>query len=73
MATEWVWMNYPKPRKLHEYTYLGDNFRERERIKRKAGRWVTRFTNLPALERAAIIDQLHGAGIAINGGDGRHV
>ncbi len=70
MATEWVWMNYPKPRKLHEYTYLGDNFRERERIKRKAERWVTRFTKLPALERAAIIDQLHGAGIAING-DGR--
>ncbi len=68
VATEWLWLNFPKPRKLHEYTYLGDNFRERERIKRKASRWVIRFTALPDLEREAIIDHLHGAGIAIHDG-----
>ena len=35
LATEWVWMNYPEPIALHDYRYLGEDFREREPIKRK--------------------------------------
>jgi len=57
-ATEWLWMNYPEPGRLHDYQYLGENYRERERIKRKAHRWVhgkNGLTNLPRLERYAII------------------
>lgn len=33
-AAEWVWYNFDRPTKLHDYSYLGDNFRERERLKR---------------------------------------
>lgn len=34
-AQKRVWMNYPEPLELHDYKFLGRNFRERERIKRK--------------------------------------
>lgn len=54
-ATEYVWMNYPQPVALHDYTHLGENFRERERIKRKKTRWVNRLQNLPILERQALL------------------
>lgn len=57
-ATEWLWMNYPQPTRLHDYSYVGDNFRERERIKRKAERWFNRFQALPVLERQAILAKL---------------
>ncbi len=54
-AEEWVWMNYPEPTALHEYTFLGDDFRERERIKRKKQRWVNKLRNMDRLERQAIL------------------
>ena len=57
-ATEWLWMNYPEPTALHDYRYLGQNFRERERIKRKKQRWTERLRRLPALERYALLSAL---------------
>ena len=54
-ATEWLWMNYPEPVELHDYRYLGTNFRERERIKRKQQRWHARLERMPALERYALL------------------
>lgn len=55
MAEEWLWMNYPKPSKLHDYQYLGDNYRQRERIKRKKNRWISRLQRMSVLERRAIL------------------
>lgn len=55
---EALYMNYPEPVTLHEYTYLGTDFTDRQRIRRKINRWVTNLKNLPALERAAIISKL---------------
>jgi len=54
LATEWLWMNYPEPTELHDYRYLGESFRERERIKRKIGRWVGKLVMMPILERRAL-------------------
>jgi len=59
MATEWIWMNYPKPIELNEYTYLGDNFRERERITLKSKRWAAKFKSMPVLERQALLSALN--------------
>lgn len=42
-ATEYLWMNYPPPTRLHDYRYLGDNYRQRERIKRKKQRWAAKL------------------------------
>lgn len=58
MATEWVWMNFPEPLELHDYRYLGSNYRERERIKRKQARWRYRLQRMPITERYAMLSML---------------
>ena len=55
MATEYLWMNYPQPFELHDYRYLGDDFRDRERIKRKINRWKNRLRKMDTLERMAML------------------
>jgi DNA adenine methylase len=57
-AEEWLWMNYPEPVALHDYRYLGSNFRERERIKRKKLRWRNRLSRMPLLERRLLVATL---------------
>lgn len=57
-ATEYLWMNYPTPTRLHDYRYLGDDYRERERIKRKKSRWVNRLRRMNLLERRAILSAI---------------
>lgn len=55
-ATETLWMNYdPAAAAIAEPTYAGDDFRERERIRRKAARWGKKFHEMHALEQAAIL------------------
>ncbi len=55
VATEWLWMNYPPPVELHDYRYLGDNFREREQIRKKSKRWAAKLRSMPVLERQALL------------------
>lgn len=57
-VTERLWMNYPEPAALHDYRYLGETFRDRERIKRKAARWVRNLVAMPPLERQAVMSAL---------------
>ena len=61
IATEWLWFNFPEPVALHDYRYLGVNFRERERIKRKKDRWVNRLQTMPTLERQALLAAMQEA------------
>lgn len=53
---EWLWMNYPEPVELHDYRFLGSNFRERERIKRKKARWTARLARMDSLERLCLME-----------------
>ena len=56
---EVLYMNYTNEDGiLHDYRFLGDSFRERERIQRKINRWVSRLEQLPAKERNAILTSL---------------
>lgn len=55
---EYLWMNYEAPKELHDYQYLGQNFIQRQCIKRKVARWKNRLKELPVLERHAIINGL---------------
>jgi site-specific DNA-adenine methylase len=57
-ATEKVWYNYPTPTELHDYRYLGNDYREREQFKGIVTRNVTKFKRLPDLHRNAIIQEL---------------
>lgn len=58
-ATEFVWMNYPEPNQLHDYRYLGRDWVDRQRIRRKATRWLEKLKKLPPNERYAILDVLN--------------
>ena len=58
LATEKLWFNYDTPVELHDYRYLGDNYREREAIKGRIYRNVSKLNRMPAAERNAIIHQL---------------
>jgi site-specific DNA-adenine methylase len=55
---EKLWMNYPRPTLLHDYSYVGNDYRERERIKRKVHRWCDGLERLPDLERQAILSAI---------------
>jgi len=55
VADEWVWFNYPPPVSLHDYRFLGDGFRERERIARRVRRWRARLGRMDVLERRALL------------------
>lgn len=43
---------------IDDLRFLGENFRQRERIKRKKLRWAARLAKLDPLERAAIMECL---------------
>lgn len=58
MATEWVWFNFDKPNELHDYQYLGDTFRDRERITRKQNRWIKNLEKMPIIERHAMLQKI---------------
>lgn len=64
-AAEWVWFNYDKPVELHDYRFLGGNFRERANIKRQTARWTARLEKMAPLKRQALL-----AAIAATGGSG---
>jgi site-specific DNA-adenine methylase len=55
MATERIYMNYPKPHILQDYRYLGSDFRDRQRIKRKISRYIKKLEGLPESERTGIL------------------
>lgn len=57
-AVESLWMNYPEPVELHDYRFLGDTFRERERLKRIKGNLKNQVLKMTVLERRAIASML---------------
>lgn len=59
-AVEWLWMNYAEPTELHDYRYLGDNFRQRERIRRQQRRWADRLARMDRLQRYALLSAIAG-------------
>ena len=57
-ATEVLYYNYSDLSLLHDYKFVGDNYRERLRIKRKAQRWVNRLEKMPDYEKQAIFEEI---------------
>ena len=60
-TVEVLWCNFPRPAELHDYRYLGSNFRERERINKRKRRWIARLARMDALERGALLAALQVA------------
>lgn len=53
--TEYLYMNYPDPEVLHDYSFLGSNFREREAISRKVKNMQNKLNSMPVPELIAIL------------------
>lgn len=60
MKEECVWMNFDPDAspERHDYRFIGDTFRERERIKKMQRRWLKKFTALAPIERNAMLQIL---------------
>lgn len=56
---ELLWCNFPEPEELHDYRYVGRDYRERERIRRRCSRWVTMLQGMTMLERRALLSTVH--------------
>jgi methylase of polypeptide subunit release factors len=52
--TEKLWFNF-EPSAVHWASYAGEDFTDRQRIKRKAARWAANYKSLPAGERLAVL------------------
>lgn len=55
---ECVWMNFDEPLELHDSRFLGKNFTDRQRIKRKRERIKQKLLRLPALERQVLFEAI---------------
>ncbi len=64
---ESAWCNFKPYERLHDTRFVGRDFRERERIKRKRQRWVSRFKAMPPAERNVIAEALREAEASIAG------
>lgn len=62
---EACYLNFPPPATFHDPRFLGDGYRERERMKRKATRWHRRFTGMSPAERAVVATALAGVDQAV--------
>lgn len=57
-SIECLYMNYEKPNILQSDLYLGSNRTDRQRIKRKANRFISKLSTLPEQERNYILNQI---------------
>lgn len=58
-STECLYMNYPEPTELQDYSFLGNDCWERQRINRKTAAYLKKFENMPVLERNSILKKLN--------------
>ncbi len=57
-ALEVLWMNYPRPTVLHDFSFVGENWRARWNIRRKIRRGIQDLLGMPPLERNAVFHAL---------------
>jgi len=67
LQDERIWMNYPRPERLHDYRYVGECRRSRERIRRRQRNWVSQLEAMPDPERAAMLEALRTAVLELPG------
>lgn len=54
-----LWLNYDCPMELQDYSYLGDDYRDRENIKRLVRRNIKRIMTMPVLQRNKLLYELN--------------
>jgi len=48
-------MNFAEPTELHDYRFLGDDYRKRQDIRRQQERWLRKLETMPAQKRYAML------------------
>lgn len=61
LQDERIWMNYEKPVQLHDYQYIGDGRRSRERIRRRQKNWHEQLMQMSEQERLAMLEVLNAS------------
>jgi DNA adenine methylase len=56
---EVLWLNFTPNGELHDYRYLGQTFRDRQRVRRMTARWRRRLQAMPPAERRALLEALN--------------
>lgn len=56
---EYVWLNFDTPSELHDASFLGASFREREAAKRRHSRMMERFQRMDPAERNHMLQMLN--------------
>lgn len=56
--TECLWCNFGPDEPAYSHTFAGRNFTERQRIKRKAARWLANYSALPPGEQLAVLSAI---------------
>lgn len=59
LQDERIWMNYPETDDLHDFQYVGDSSRVRERIRRRQKSWLKNLNKMGVRERAAMLAVLN--------------
>lgn len=57
-VVESVYCNFDEALELHDYSFLGKDFRWRQHIKRKQARWIKKLEGMPSAERYAMLGVL---------------
>jgi DNA adenine methylase len=64
VVKEFLWMNYPAPVALHDYSFLGNGRTDRQRIKRKIERWTKKLQTMPVLEKQVLLQAIQNLDLA---------
>ena len=59
LRTETVWFNFSPPERLHDASFLGTDFRERQSVKRRHERLIERFNRMNPVERHHVLELLN--------------
>jgi DNA adenine methylase len=60
LREECVWMNFDPPQVLHDASFIGDTFRERQSARRRHARLLNRFRQMCPNERNHVLGLLNG-------------
>ena len=63
LQDERIWLNYPRTDNLHDFRYVGDCRRSRERIRRRQKNWLSQLLAMGDRERAAMLEVLNAGGV----------
>lgn len=61
LQDERIWLNYPETDNLHDFGHVGNNRRERERIRRRQLNWLSQLNAMSDRECAAMLAVLNNS------------